>query len=134
MRVRHGWSGQTKRDVWAKFDVELEEDDLRRILAEADIAPSSHTGMFASTMAVSECFQLLENEAERLVIAKLTHRYGFPHDEAAAKLAALAQEKNKIISRLRGLAEAARQRAEEYNRGMVVALNADSNLSTEVSA
>jgi hypothetical protein len=37
MRVKQGWSGEIAPNQWAKVDLELEEEDLRRLLAAAGL-------------------------------------------------------------------------------------------------
>lgn len=94
MKVRHGWSGEVKPNVWAKAQVELEEEDLRRLLVQIglpDFFPIS----------VSHAYQLLEVEAERLLTVKLIARYGYDGDAA---LAALTEQRTKIINKLKDMA------------------------------
>lgn len=94
VRVRQGWSGEVAPNRWAKFDIELEEDDLRRILSMAQLP-------FSSARSVDLAFQLLEVEAERLVYAKLVNRYGYPTDEGRDKINALNATKAKLLERIR---------------------------------
>lgn len=93
MRVRHGWSGEVESNRWAKFDIELEEDDLRRILVGNGIAPST-----VDKLSLVNAYRLLEIEAERLVLFKLIRRYGYSRDSASQQLAGLATELQEILS------------------------------------
>lgn len=94
MHVRHGWSGMIEKpDEWVKCSVELDEDDLRRILRAAGL------GVTPDELSTADAFRLLEAEAETLVIAKLTARYRY---DGQARLGELRATKDKIISQLRG--------------------------------
>jgi len=90
--VRHGWSGEVQPNVWAKIDITLEEEDLRRILGPG------YRDLPGLTTAVA--YQLLELECERLVMAKLVTRHGYNPVEGAAKIGELDQQKNAIRDRL----------------------------------
>lgn len=99
MRIRQGWSGQVSStpDRWAKFDIELEEDDLRRLLAALPGYP-------AATMCIlptGVVFHLLEIEAEILVYTKLMLSYGYPAAEAQAKLTELRGRKAATLDKIR---------------------------------
>lgn len=91
MHVRQGWSGQVSRDPdrWAKFDIELEEQDLRRVLAGAALE--------SREVNTAKAFQLLELEAEILIYVKLISRYGFPQTEGSQKIAELKNQKQAIL-------------------------------------
>ncbi len=67
MQVKQGWSGETDHNKWAKFDVTLEEEDLRRLVGE----DKRHT------IDTAVAYRLLELEAERFVMVKLVSRYGY---------------------------------------------------------
>lgn len=97
MRVRQGWSGQvsTNPDRWAKFDVELEECDLFRLLAGVVNGADVHT-----TIPVTTAFQLLELEAEILVYVKLITRYGYPATDGKAKLDELRRQKATVLDKI----------------------------------
>lgn len=98
MRVRQGWSGEISPNTWAKFDVELDEDDLDRMLR------SFHPVLIgldaAETLGHATSYQLLELEAEFLVTSKLIIRYGFNAVEGRRKLDELAARKRAILSPL----------------------------------
>lgn len=83
MRVRMGWSGETDSNVWQKFDVELEQDDLIRIFRENDLPDGLH-----ERLPTKVCYQLLQNEAEMLLLSKL-RAFGYPHDKASSRIAEL---------------------------------------------
>ncbi len=92
VRVSQGWSGEVSSTQWAKFKVELDEEDLRRLLAVAGVNPQH--------VSVPQAFALLEIEAERLVLTKLMSRYGYPADAGQVRLSSLAQQKTLLLSRL----------------------------------
>lgn len=98
MRVRQGWSGEVEPNRWAKFDLELEEDDLRRVLQQHDLV--------GVDPPLATCFQILELEAERLVMVKLMTRYGYPEVAGRDRL-------NKINSQLQAVMLAL---ADKYQR------------------
>lgn len=89
MRVRHGWSGEISKNQWVKLNVELEEDDLRRILVPLDINPA--------TLPVAVAYQLLDIEAELALTHKLT-KYGM---KAEARVGELHEARTKIITGLK---------------------------------
>jgi hypothetical protein len=93
MRVRQGWSGETSPNVWQKISVELEEEDLRRLVVDAGIDPAA--------LPTEAAFQLLEIEAERLVIAKLVGRFGMTVADGAQRVAALGQQRTQLLDMLR---------------------------------
>lgn len=90
MKVRQGWSGEVEPNRWAKFDIELEEDDLRRVARQHDIDPAALPGRLA--------FLLLEVEAEMLVLTKLIGRYGYPQVEGQEKIARLKTQKDSLLA------------------------------------
>lgn len=96
MRVRHGWSGETSSNRWAKFDLELEEEDLRRLLTSKDLPAST-----VDTLSLNQAFRLLEIEAERLVLVKLAARFGYDPAEARSQIKELAAESDTILAPLR---------------------------------
>jgi hypothetical protein len=59
MKVTKGFSEELKSCSWAKVDVELDEDDLLRLLLENDRSPESLT--------LSTAYAILSAEAERLL-------------------------------------------------------------------
>jgi hypothetical protein len=63
LKILRGGSAETASGKWVKFDVELDETDLQRILSETNIV--------ASTLSVRDVFSLLEAEAETLVTLKM---------------------------------------------------------------
>lgn len=90
MRVRQGWSGEYKPNRWGKFSVELDEEDLRRILMEHQ--PADLVEQTSKTIPVLLAYRLLEIEAERLVVRKLCTRYEFDADEGAQEIGRLNEE------------------------------------------
>lgn len=67
MQVHQGWSGEVDHNKWAKFDITLDEEDLRRLVGDD----------MRRTIDTTTAYRLLELEAERLVMAKLVSRYGY---------------------------------------------------------
>lgn len=97
MRVRMGWSGETESNVWQKFDIELEQDDLIRIFRENDLPIG-----LDERLPTRVCYQLLQNEAEWLLINKL-RQFGYPADKAGSRQATLTTSTGDIIDKLKGL-------------------------------
>jgi hypothetical protein len=102
MRVRQGWSGEIKPNVWAKVSVEVDETDLHRALAEVGIAvePSD------PRIPPADAFQLLDADCERLVLYTLMTRYGYPEQTGRARLAELAAARDAALTRIRAALEA----------------------------
>lgn len=92
MELRQGWSGEVAPGRWAKFDITLQEEDLRRLLG------SDYKELKALTPAVA--YTILELEAERLVIAKLVNRYGMDRDEGAQSIATLEAQRNQVCAQV----------------------------------
>jgi hypothetical protein len=99
MQVRQGWSGEIRPSVWAKFDVELDEEDLRRIL----MAHPRYDAGVAVSLPVA--YKLLELEAERLVTLKLAHRYGYDAEAAAETITKLGRERGGLLTQIYPSAE-----------------------------
>ncbi len=101
MRVKQGWSGEIEPNKWAKVDVEVDEQDLGRMLREAGIeVPLDRVPLLTA-------YSLLEAEAERLVLLKLMIRLGYPQEQGSKELAAFEQSKINMLDNLRGLLAAA---------------------------
>lgn len=92
MRVRLGWSGETESNTWHKVDIELEEEDLTRLLRENQLPEE-----LSARLPTKVCFQLMQNDAEVLLLAKLRN-LGYPHDKANARIATLIDGSNEIIA------------------------------------
>lgn len=90
MQVRQGWSGEVAPGRWAKFDVTLDEEDLRRLLGP------DYRKLKALTPAIA--YTILELEAERLVIAKLVNRYGMDRDEGGKAIAELEAQRTQVCA------------------------------------
>lgn len=95
MRVRVGWSGETADKVWQKTDVELEEQDLQRVIREADLPED-----LAERLPAKVCFQLLQNEAEMMLLSKLRF-FGYPPEKATARTAVLLGSTTEILNAIR---------------------------------
>jgi hypothetical protein len=61
MRVLKGWSEEIQSCKWAKSDVELDETDLHRLLAEGNVEEK-----YWNDLTTSQVFGILSLEAERL--------------------------------------------------------------------
>ncbi len=101
MRVKQGWSGEIEPNKWAKVSVEVDEQDLARMLREADI------DVTLDRVPLLTAYSLLEAEAERLVLLKLMIRLGYPQEQGSKELAAFEQSKINMLDNLRGLLAAA---------------------------
>lgn len=94
MRVRQGWSGEVKPNQWVKFDVELDEEDLRRLLAADDRWTED------TKISLGLAYMLLENEAERLVTTKLVSRWNFDFKAGQIKTKQLAERRAELLDRV----------------------------------
>ncbi len=92
VKVMLGWSGETD-NVWRKVDVTVDDTDLVRMLNEWDIEVSDLT---VSTKAT---FQLLQNEAETLLLKKLLD-YGYPEGTARPRMDKLQTQNHAILTAL----------------------------------
>lgn len=95
MRVRMGWSGETETGQWQKADVELDEDDVTRLLLEHELPTDIRTRLPAKLV-----FQLLQNAAEALLLTRLV-AVGYPTGKAAARIAVVNQESTNIADAVR---------------------------------
>lgn len=95
MHVRMGWSGETSNNVWQKMDVELEQEDLLRIFREHELPETLH-----ERLPTKVCFQLLQNEAEALLLNKLK-LMGYPIEKANARMAVLIGSTGEIIDAIK---------------------------------
>ena len=75
---------------WAKFDITLEEEDLRRLIGEEK----------RRSIDTTIAYRLLELEAERLVMAKLVSRYGYNQVEGREILASLRKQVDALVDSL----------------------------------
>lgn len=90
-----GWSGETENNVWRKADVTLNEEDLYRLLREADVPEFMQTKL---TTGVAH--MLLDTEAEILLTTKLCS-LGYPEETAAQRIDKLTQRKQIVLDELR---------------------------------
>ena len=102
MRVRQGWSGEIKPNVWGKVSVEVDETDLHRALIEAGIDAAPGDARVPPTAA----FGLLDIDCERLLLAKLMARFDYPEQTGRARLAELAQGRERVLERIRAAVSA----------------------------
>lgn len=90
-----GWSGETEPNTWQKVDIELEEEDLNRLMQQNDLPAGLH-----GRLPTKVCYQLLQNEAEMMLLTKL-RTVGYPQDKASARLAVLIGGNNAIIESIK---------------------------------
>lgn len=90
-----GWSGETESNVWQKLDIELEQDDLIRIFRENDLPDGLH-----ERLPTKVCYQLLQNEAETLLLTKLK-AFGYPAEKANARIAVAMGSSNEIVTTIK---------------------------------
>lgn len=93
MRIGHGWSGEIATNRWVKLKVELDENDLIRLLREAGLSSETQ-------LRTVDAFRLLDAEAERLLLAKMIERYGYPEEQGRQQIADLLSAKKNVIDRL----------------------------------
>lgn len=101
MRVKMGWSGEIEADRWQKLDVGLEQEDLVRLLVENDIP-----AQLVDRLPTRVLFQLLQNEAEILLLNKLK-AMGYPADQANARTGILLGQNQEIVTAIRNQLAAA---------------------------
>lgn len=101
VRVRMGWSGETQPNTWQKVDIELEEEDLHRLMQENDLPDR-----LQDKLPTRVCYQLLQNEAEVMLLNKLKF-YGYPVDKANARQAVLAGSSHEILAAIKNQLTAA---------------------------
>lgn len=86
-----GWSGETATGTWQKVDIELSEEDLSRLMLEKGFDEK-----LPARLPVKICYQLLQNEAEVLLLSKLK-TIGYPQDQATARQAVLVGSTQQIV-------------------------------------
>lgn len=94
MRILRGGSAESASGRWVKFDVELDESDLQRILVEND--------MVGAKLSVREVFTLLEAEAEVLVSVKMEQLGAKGAVSARDQAARAAKVRNKLWDNFQG--------------------------------
>lgn len=95
MRVRVGWSGETDGNVWRKADVELEEQDLHRIMIDNDLPDELH-----ERLPVKFAYQLLALEAEALLLGKLV-ALGYPSGTAMERVKSIENNQAAMLAALK---------------------------------
>lgn len=88
MRVSIGWTGEID-GAWHKAKVQLEEEDLRRLMSEHGMPDG-----FERILSTRICDELLQNEAEVLLLQRLA-RFGH---ESSAKRDLLTDKNRRIIA------------------------------------
>lgn len=102
MRVRQGWSGEFTPNQWGKLDIDVDEDDLYRMLIENGLPEDV-------TLTNSEVFALLNSEARRLLATALLDRFG--GTAAEDQITNLVAEVKTNIDRRQHFLDAARSKA-----------------------
>lgn len=88
-----GWSGETASNVWNKVDVELEQDDLIRLFREHDLPDGLH-----ERLPTKLCYTLLQNEAEMLLLNRLTY---LGYDQGNSRIAVLLGSTQNIVAQIK---------------------------------
>jgi hypothetical protein len=95
LRVRMGWSGETDTNTWHKVDIELEQEDMLRLFREHDLQVELN-----ERLPTKVCFQLLQNEAEMLLLRKLI-TLGYPVAKANARIAVALGSTHEIVTAIK---------------------------------
>lgn len=95
MRVKQGWSGEVEPNRWAKIAVELDEDDLARMLREGDLHVS------VGDVPLMTAYALLEAEAERMILCKLIVRHGYDQTQGTQEVAGFEQTRLDLLNQIR---------------------------------
>lgn len=95
MRVRAGWSGEMANGSWRKADVDCDETDLLRLAQEC--------GFAAPALTNAQAYQLLEAEANRLLVSQLITRFGatFQTPEYLAEFASYNAARDSVVTIIR---------------------------------
>lgn len=96
MQVRLGWTGEIEPNRWSKVDITVDEGDLTRLLDQAEVAADVQ-----ARLPTKIVFQLLQNEAETLLLGKLVQE-GYPADKAKERRSKLDDQSQFLLTRLRG--------------------------------
>lgn len=94
MQVRQGWSGETRPNQWTKFDVSVDESDLRRILARAGLPEDT-------PVTTKSAYVLLSTEAEILLVTARMRHAGIDADTARADIEPLVALRESTLDMLR---------------------------------
>lgn len=101
VQVRLGWSGEIEPNVWRKTDVELDENDLFRMLVEHEVCGCGVTEeQIVERLPTKVCFQLLQTEAEALLMKKLL-TMGYPADKATGRIVHLEAENKQLLDAMK---------------------------------
>jgi hypothetical protein len=94
VKVRSGWNSDFGR---VKFDVEVDEADLLRILLEIGLSVEA-----AASLTVKEAYKVAYCTAEILSRQALSRFDGSKAEELTAEIKALAQERNEVLAAVKG--------------------------------
>lgn len=93
MKVRSGWNSEYARK---KFDVELDEADLIRILIDNDIAPAE-----AAALPVNDAFVVLYTSAEITAKAALVEFDPSMKQQLSEEIAELRGKRARVLGKIR---------------------------------
>lgn len=96
VKVRVGNSVELANTEWRKSDVELDETDLTRLLAEAGLP----LDIF---IPAQKAFLILEAEGQRLLLAIMIRRYSlmFDSEQSRKQLQEFQKQRDAILNSLR---------------------------------
>lgn len=97
--MKVGWSAEVKPDEWIKID--LDESDLQSLLYTAGF-PLDQRALVAPRLA----YQLLDVEAQRLVMVKLGLDYGHDVNQVKARVEELLKRRAALFDELMAVASA----------------------------
>lgn len=94
--MKVGWSAEVKRNEWIRLD--LDESDLTSLLYEAGF-PIEKRHLVPSRLA----YQILDNETQRLIVAKLATQYGLDSTEATEQINTLKKARELLFNQLQAI-------------------------------
>jgi hypothetical protein len=89
-----GWSGETSSNVWRKASIELDSDDLARLLREYDLDA-------VNAYDTHELYELLDLECERLLTVKVAQLVGASQEETKSRLSNVIARRDALVVRLK---------------------------------
>lgn len=94
MQVHLGWSGEAANGQWVKFDVTVDETDLRRVLARAGIPEDTKA-------TTKDAYVLLSTEADILLLTTRMRHTGLSAEDAHAELEPLVKRRETHLDLIR---------------------------------
>jgi len=95
MRVMMGWSGEVSNNVWRKLEVDVDETDYQRMLAEVGISVEAQ-------IPTNWKFLLMEAKATELVASELMSRFQVRTTEVQDYLAKARADQVRVIKKIKG--------------------------------